>query len=200
MAVNSIWTPNTMIGGAMNVISTGKGSGGGGTAFQLTTAEYASLLYLEQHYTSQTANKTYENIPTSYDAALRLYDKISKIKTKYANNAGINLLLQISIEGLKGAFNSYDLNARAIELGIQNLYLQEIIDAMHSEEYLHPAYADITGTFSITKSFELAPLFMYYIKYYGVPEVGVGFDPKKLMIILTALENSGIDPYGVGGT
>jgi hypothetical protein len=36
---------------------------------------------------------------------------------------------------------------------------------------------------------------MYYIKYYGVPEAGVGFDPKKLIIILNALENSGIDPY-----
>jgi len=193
MALNSVWTPNTTIGGAMNVVSTGKG--GGGTAFALTPVEYTSLLYLQQHYSSQTANKTYENIPTSYDAALRLYDRISKIKSQYTNNAGINLLLQISIEALKGAFNSYDLNARAIELGIQNLYLQEIIDAIHSEEYLNPAYADITGTFSMTKTFELAPLFMYYIKYYGVPEAGVGFDPKKLIIILNALENSGIDPY-----
>jgi hypothetical protein len=194
MALNSVWTPNTTIGGAMNVVYTGKGAGG--TAFALTPVEYASLLYLEQHYSSQTANKTYENIPTSYDAALRLYDRISKIKSQYTNNAGINLLLQISIEALKGAFNSYDLNARAIELGIQNIYLQEIIDKIHSEEYLNPAYADITGTFSMSKTFELAPLFMYYIKYYGVPEVGVGFDPKKLIIILNALENSGIDPYG----
>lgn len=193
MALNSVWTPNTTIGGAMNVVSTGKGAGG--TTFALTPVEYASLLYLEQHYSSQTANKTYENIPTSYDAALRLYDRISKIKSQYTNNAGINLLLQISIEALKGAFNSYDLNARAIELGIQNIYLQEIIDKIHSEEYLNPAYADITGTFSISKTFELAPLFMYYIKYYGVPEVGVGFDPNKLIIILNALENSGIDPY-----
>ena len=194
MALNSVWTPNTTIGGAMNVVSTGKG--GGGMAFQLTTTEYASLLYLEQHYSSQTANKTYENIPTSYDAALRLYEKISKIKYQYTNNAGINLLLQISIEALKGAFNSYDLNARAIELGIQNIYLQEIIDQIHSEQYVNPAYADITGTFAITKTFELAPLFMYYIKYYGVPQNGVGFDPKKLIIVLNALENSGIDPYG----
>jgi len=196
MALNSVWTPNTTIGGAMNVVYTGKGGGGGGMAFALTPAEYASLLYLEQHYSSQTANKTYENIPTSYDAALRLYDRISKIKSQYTNNAGINLLLQISIESLKGAFNSYDLNARAIELGIQNIYLQEIINTIHTQEFLNPAYADITGTFSMTKTFELAPLFMYYIKYYGVPEVGVGFDPKKLIIILNALENSGIDPYG----
>jgi hypothetical protein len=195
MALNSIWTPNTTIGGAMNVVSTGKG-GGGGMAFQLTAAEYASLFYLEQHYTSQTANKTYENIPTSYDAALRLYEKISKIKYQYTNNAGINLLLQISIEALKGAFNSYDLNARAIELGIQNIYLQEIIETIHRQENLNPAYADITGTLSMTKTFELAPLFMYYIKYYGVPEVGVGFDPQKLIVVLNALENSGIDPYG----
>jgi hypothetical protein len=196
MAVNSIWTPNTTIGGAMNVISTGKGGGGGGGVFKLTDMEYASLLSLEQQYTSQTANKTYENIPTSYDAALRLYDKISKIKSKYSNNSGINLLLQISIEALKGAFNSYDLNARAIELGIQNIFLQEIIEAFHTEENLNAAYADITGTLSMTKTFELSPLFMYYIKYYGVPESGVGFDPNKLIIILTALENSGIDPYG----
>ena len=198
MVLNSVWTPNTTIGGAMNVVSTGKGGGGGGTAFQLTNLEYAALVYLQQNYSSQTANKTYENIPTSYDAALRLYDKISKIKSQYTDNAGINLLLQISIEALKGSFNSYDLNARAIELGIQNQYLQEIIDQIHSEEYLNPAYADITGTFAMTKTFELAPLFMYYIKYYGVPQPGVGFDPKKLIIILTALENSGIDPYGGG--
>lgn len=197
MAINSIWTPNTTIGGAMNVITTGRGgSGSGGVAFKLSDREYASLLLLEQKYTSQTANKTYENIPTNYDAALRLYDKISKIKSKYIDNTGINLLLQISIEALKGAFNSYDLNARSIELGIQNIFLQEIIEAFHTKENLNAAYADITGTLSITKTFELSPLFMYYIKYYGVPEAGVGFDPNKLIVILTALENSGIDPYG----
>jgi hypothetical protein len=45
------------------------------------------------------------------------------------------------------------------------------------------------------QTFQLAPLFRYYIRLYGVPEPGVGFDATKLALILTAMENSGIDPY-----
>jgi hypothetical protein len=48
----------------------------------------------------------------------------------------------------------------------------------------------------MVQTFELAPLFTYYIKMYGIPAPGVGFDPVKLNIVLTALENMGIDPYG----
>ena len=188
----AVWSPNSSLGGAMNVIAT---ITTGGTAFNLTKAEYAVLRTIEQDYTSQTANRTYENIPTSFVQYLRLYQQVLKLQTTYKTNANLEILLKITSEALTGALNSYGLNAQAIELGVQNVYLQGVIEELLSNQNSFTAYADITGTIGMAKTFVLAPLFMYYIKQYGLPEPGVGFEPNKLAIILTALENSGIDPY-----
>ena len=189
----TVWNPNSSLGGAMNVIATTATVGG--ITFQLTTDEFASLQKVERNYTSHTANRTYENIPTNFIEYLKLYQQILKLKTKYNKNAGIDLLLQITAEALTGALNSYGLNTQAIELNVQNSYLQGVIEELLSQENVKTAYADVVGTLSMSKTFVLAPLFMYYMKQYGVPEPGVGFDPTRLAIILTALENSGIDPY-----
>jgi hypothetical protein len=193
---NTVWSPNSALGGAMNVIQiAGTGTGGGGATFQLTTAEYNALQTIEQNYTSQTANQTYENVPTSFINYLKLYQQVLTLQTTYRTNAGLELLLKITGEALTGSLNAFGLNTQNVELGVQNTYLQGVIEEMLSQQNVNSAYADITGTMSMDKTFALAPLFMYYIKQYGVPEPYVGFDPNRLVIVLTALENSGIDPY-----
>lgn len=168
---------------------------GAGGAFKLTPFELALLRKVEQNYTSHTANRTYENIPTSFIEYLKLYQQILLLRATYKQNAGLDILLQITGEALTGALNSYGLNTQAIEIGVQNTYLQGVIEELLSQQNVKTAYSDITGTISMAKTFVLAPLFMYYMKQYGVPDPGVGFDPNKLVLILTALENSGIDPY-----
>lgn len=170
-------------------------TGTGGVAFKLTPLELALLRKVEQNYTSHTANRTYENIPTSFIEYLKLYQQILLLRATYKQNAGLDILLQITGEALTGALNSYGLNTQAIEIGVQNTYLQGVIEELLSQQNVKTAYSDITGTISMAKTFVLAPLFMYYMKQYGVPDPGVGFDPNKLVLILTALENSGIDPY-----
>ena len=170
-------------------------TGAGGGAFKLTPFELALLRKVEQNYTSHTANRTYENIPTSFIEYLKLYQQILLLRATYKQNAGLDILLQITGEALTGALNSYGLNTQAIEIGVQNTYLQGVIEELLSQQNVKTAYSDITGTISMAKTFVLAPLFMYYMKQYGVPDPGVGFDPNKLVLILTALENSGIDPY-----
>jgi hypothetical protein len=187
----TVWSPNSSLGGAMNVIATITA----GTSFKLTNAEYAVLRTIEQDYTSHTANRTYENIPTSFIQYLKLYQQVQKLQTTYRTNANLTILLTITSEALTGALNSYGLNTQAIELGVQNTYLQNVIEELLSNQNVYSAYSDVTGTIGMNKTFVLAPLFMYYIKQYGLPEPGAGFDPNRLSIILTALENSGIDPY-----
>ena len=190
----TVWTPNSSLGGALNVTTTTT-TGAGGGAFKLTPFELALLRKVEQNYTSHTANRTYENIPTSFIEYLKLYQQILLLRATYKQNAGLDILLQITGEALTGALNSYGLNTQAIEIGVQNTYLQGVIEELLSQQNVKTAYSDITGTISMAKTFVLAPLFMYYMKQYGVPDPGVGFDPNKLVLILTALENSGIDPY-----
>ncbi len=189
----TVWTPNSSLGGALNVTTTTTTGAGG--AFKLTPFELALLRKVEQNYTSHTANRTYENIPTSFIEYLKLYQQILLLRATYKQNAGLDILLQITGEALTGALNSYGLNTQAIEIGVQNTYLQGVIEELLSQQNVKTAYSDITGTISMAKTFVLAPLFMYYMKQYGVPDPGVGFDPNKLVLILTALENSGIDPY-----
>ena len=190
-STRTVWTPNSSLGGALNILYFATGGG----AIKLTDVEYGFLRRIEQEYTSQTANRTYENIPTSFIEYLKLYQQVLKLKTKYRKNRYIDILLQITAEALTGALNSYGLNTHAIEIDVQNTYLQNVIEELLSKQNVHTAYSDICGTISMSKTFKLAPLFTYYIKQYGLPAPGVGFDPKRLAIILTALENSGIDPY-----
>jgi hypothetical protein len=82
-----------------------------------------------------------------------------------------------------------------VELEIQNEWyqsqLQQIINGINVKE----VFDENTGTLVMARTFELAPLFRYYIRFYGIPEQGVGFDPAKLNVVLAALEALGIDPY-----
>jgi len=186
----TVWTPNTSLGGAVNVSKPSVG-----TAFNFTTSEFATFNTVEQNYTYPMSNRRYENIPTGFTDYLILYQTL--VSTQYTNrkNTSLNLLIQIAIDALTGAINSYGLNALNVELDVQNTYLQNTIEELLSQQNVQPAYSDTTGTLDMTKTLVLAPLFAYYINIYGIPEPGVGFDPNRLSVVLTALQNSGIDPY-----
>lgn len=183
---------------------TGIGSGGGncsvvvgsGSETELTNLELETLAKIEQFYTSRMASKNYANIPTDFTAYLKLYDIVYRAQNKYHSNRALALLFQITHEGLTGSMNAYGLNTLNIELTVQNTYLQGVLEEIISGVNVTKAFDQNVGTLAMKRSFELAPLFQYYIKIYGLPAPGAGFDPVKLNLVLTALENSGIDPYG----
>jgi ABC-type multidrug transport system fused ATPase/permease subunit len=146
-------------------------------------------------YTSQLAAKTYTNIPVDLSKYLRLREIARKAHIKYSANSALAVLFQITVDAITGSINAYGLNKLNIEVQVQNNYLQTTIEEVISGVNVTKAFDENTGTISMTKTFELAPLFRYYISLYGMPEIGVGFDPVKLALVLTALEKSGIDPY-----
>jgi hypothetical protein len=141
------------------------------------------------------SNRTYENIPTDFVDYLRLYQLVTRVLNTNRSNTSLAVLLQITLDGLTGALNSYGLNTTNVELEVQNVYLQGTIEEMLSQQNVQTTYTNTSGTLDMTKTLVLAPLFVYYIQLYGVPEPGAGFDPGKLSIVLNALENNGIDPY-----
>jgi hypothetical protein len=168
---------------------------GGGNNVQLTALELESLHIIEQLYTSNLSSKNYVAIPTDFTAYLRLFDVVYRAQSKYAANPALALLFQITTEALTGAMNAFELNALNVELAVNNSYLQGVIDELLSGINRKKVLGENTGNISMRQTFELAPLFKYYIKIYGMPAPGAGFDPVKLNLVLTALENSGIAPY-----
>lgn len=163
---------------------------------QVTDAELESLREIEEYYTSNLAGKTYTQIPTDFTRYLKLFDIVNKARIKYHGNTALSLLFQITTEGLTGSMNAFGLNTLNVELEIQNTWYQEQLQEIINGVNVNPAFDQNTGTLSMMQTFELAPLFTYYIKMYGIPLPGAGFDPVKLNIVLTALENMGINPYG----
>jgi hypothetical protein len=126
---------------------------------------------------------------------LQLREVAEKARIKYSSNSALEVLFQITVDGITGAINTYGLNMQNIETQVQNTYLQGVIQEIINGVNVNKAFDRNVGTFSMSQNFSLAPLFRYYIGLYGVPAPGVGFDPTKLSLVLTALENSGIDPY-----
>lgn len=169
--------------------------GGGGGSISITLLELESLRTIQTLYTSQLASKNYANIPVDLTKYLKLREIASKAQIKYKSNAALSVLFQITVDGITGTINAYGLNTLNIETQVQNAYLQGVIEEIINGINVTKAFDENVGTLSMSKTFELAPLFRYYISLYGVPEIGVGFDPIKLALVLTALQNSGIDPY-----
>ena len=176
-------------------INYGDPGGGGGSGISITLLELESLRTIQTLYTSQLANRNYANIPIDLTKYLKLREIASKAQIKYKSNAALAVLFQITVDGITGTINTYGLNTLNIETQVQNTYLQGVIEEIISGINVTKAFDENVGTLSMSKTFELAPLFRYYISLYGVPEIGVGFDPVKLALVLTALQNSGIDPY-----
>jgi hypothetical protein len=170
----------------------GSESGGGSS---ITTFELPSLLMIQQLYTVNLADKTYYNIPVDLPQYLKLRSVAYNAIEKYKDNAALSVLFKITVDGITGAINAYGLNTSNTETQVQNLYLQSVLQEILNGVNVRKAFDETSGTLEMKQTFQLAPLFRYYISLYGVPEPGVGFDPVKLSLVLTAMENSGIDPY-----
>lgn len=187
---------NSVLGmNASKNINYGDPGGGGSGGISITLLELESLRTIQTLYTSQLANRNYANIPIDLTKYLKLREIASTAQIKYKSNAALAVLFQITVDGITGTINTYGLNTLNIETQVQNTYLQGVIEEIISGINVTKAFDENVGTLSMSKTFELAPLFRYYISLYGVPEIGVGFDPVKLALVLTALQNSGIDPY-----
>ena len=175
-------------------------SGGGGTSsdvLDFLTSSYLSILHIiETQYGANMANKTYENIPSNYNAYTELVSNLKIIQTKTTNST-LTLLLKIAEDTLVGAVNSYTLYG-------DNLLLQ--VDKSNLEKRVNDILTDkntklVENTFSysnmsVQKTFKLAAVFNYYIMIYGLPAPGVGFDPVKITFLVNILTEKGIDPYG----
>jgi hypothetical protein len=174
----------------------GGGDGGGaGSNMSITSFELQSLLSIQQLYTVNLADKTYSNIPVDFPQYLKLRSVAYNAIDKYKDVPALSVLFKITVDGITGAINAYGLNVSNTETQVQNLYLQNTLQEIINGVNVQKAFDETSGTLSMKQTFQLAPLFRYYISLYGVPEPGVGFDPVKLSLVLTAMENSGIDPY-----
>jgi len=161
----------------------------------ITYDELKALTSIQTLYTAHLADKSYQNISIDFTKYLKLRSVANDSVLKYKKNEALSLLFQITVDAITGAINSYGLNTLNTETKIQNLYLQKTLEEIINGINVQTAFNENTGTLSMQQSFQLAPLFRYYIKLYGLPLSSVGFDPVKLALVLTAMENSGIDPY-----
>ncbi len=172
------------------------GGGGGGNTTTITTAELEALYDIQRLYTAHLANRTYEQIPVDYSQYLELRLVAETARIKYSvTQPSLSLLFQITVDGITGALNAFGLNNLYIDTSVQNTYLQGVLEEIINGVNVNKAFDQNTSTIHMSRSFELAPLFRYYIALYGVPDPGVGFDPTKLALVLKALEHNGIDPY-----
>lgn len=169
--------------------------GGGGGGISITNAELQSLYTIQTLYTLNLANRTYTNIPVDFTQYLKLRNIANNAIQKYKSNPALSILFQITVDGITGAINAYGLNTLNTETQVQNIYLQGVLQEIINGVNVTKAFDETSGTLAMKQTFQLAPLFRYYISMYGVPAPGIGFDPVKLALVLTALESSGIDPY-----
>jgi hypothetical protein len=194
---NPVYTGGTTDGGG------GLGGGGGGGGFiggsndltLITEDNLVSFRNIGALYSSNMANKRYEQIPHDYNLYVELYVMVEKVKQKIKNQKLLTLV-QIVEDALVGSINSYALYGYNISLNLDKVGLKKTIDDILSgknEKVVEMAQA--SGQLNITKSFKLAPVFNYYIIIYGMPAYGAGFDPVKINFLVDILKSKGINPY-----
>lgn len=152
-----------------------------------------SINTIDTYYTSNMANRGYEDIPGSdLTGSLELYDEVGK-QYDLATNDNLRTLLKITLDGLTGAINGYALFTQSLTMAIKNDRLEKRIEDILSGKNEKSVITDTCGGFGLTKTFTLAPLYSYYIAAFGMPAFGVGFDIDKLSLMKKVLEAAGID-------
>ena len=74
-------------------------------------------------------------------------------------------------------YTSYAYNE--IKVALLNKRIREIL----SEKNTQHTADNVSGQFTATQTFTMAPIFSYYVYLYGLPEFGVGFDPMKMAFL-----------------
>ena len=176
---------------AMQSVSTGTSE-----ELAFLSAYYLEIInFIRLNYSNKIANRDYENIPTDYTQFTNLTKTLDEIRSK-TTNSSILALLQIAEDTLRGAFNSLALHGDNLLLQIENNDLQTTINDILSNKNVATTQSTVSGSsITLTKTFQLAAVFNYYIRIYGAPAEGEGFDPVKIAFLIYTLEENGIDPY-----
>jgi hypothetical protein len=161
---------------------------------QLSQETLNALNIIETNYTSHLANKSYSDISNSYITYSNLFSMISKLQLT-TTDPTLSVLLQITTDGLTGAMNTIGLSTSIIEANVKNILLQNQINAFESTYNQKNVISNTSGEYQITKTFNLAPIYSYYILLYGIPFANQGFDPNKIATLEPILINLGITPY-----
>lgn len=171
---------------------------GTGTSQELDflTQYYIDIIKLIQtDYSSKIANQTYEAIPTDFSQYTNLIKEVQDMRTK-TTNSSVLLLLQIAEDTLRGAFNSLSLYGDNLLLQLDKADLQkQVADILSDKNVTTTQPAIASNSMTLTQTFQLAPVFNYYIRIYGAPLQGQGFDPVKIAFLIYTLEQNDIDPY-----
>jgi hypothetical protein len=162
----------------------------------IISSTFANILSLiETLYSSNAANKTYENIPNSYTQYATL---LTSVQDEIATNTNeeIAVLLRIAEDTLQASINLYTLYGENVLLQVDKSTLetqvQDLINAVNVEEV---STSTNTSSLTLTQTFKLANVFNYYIMIYGMPVTGEGFNPVKVAYLVDILSANGIDPY-----
>ena len=199
----SLFTNNTVFSNTRSLINpisfaTAVQTIGTGTSQELDflTQYYMDIIRLIQtDYSSKIANQTYEAIPTDYSQYTNLVKEVQDMRSK-TTNASVLLLLQIAEDTLRGAFNSLSLYGDNLLLQLDKADLQKQIADILSDKNVTTVQSSMsTNNMTLTQSFQLAPVFNYYIRIYGTPLQGQGFDPVKIAFLIYTLQENGVDPY-----
>ena len=199
----SLFTNNTVFSNTRSLINpisfaTAVQTIGTGTSQELDflTQYYMDIIRLIQtDYSSKIANQTYEAIPTDYSQYTNLVKEVQDMRSK-TTNASVLLLLQIAEDTLRCAFNSLSLYGDNLLLQLDKADLQKQIADILSDKNVTTVQSSMsTNNMTLTQSFQLAPVFNYYIRIYGAPLQGQGFDPVKIAFLIYTLQENGVDPY-----
>ena len=171
---------------------------GTGTSQELEflTQYYIGIIRLIQtDYSSKIANQTYESIPTDFSQYTNLVKEVQEMRSQ-TTNASVLLLLQIAEDTLRGAFNSLSLYGDNLLLQLDKADLQKQVADILSDKNVTSIQSSMsTNNMTLTQSFQLASVFNYYIRIYGAPLQGQGFDPVKIAFLIYTLQENGVDPY-----
>ena len=159
-----------------------------------TAENFDALNKIHKFYTTPLGNQNYSDIPDNYLEYSELYSTISNLQLQ-TSNKNIKLLLKITCEGLTGAIHSFGLDKSIIELNIQNILLNNKLQSILTNKNEQFALDNTDKKYNLQKTFNLAPIYSYYITIFGLPDKGKGFDPIKIQSLLSILQKYNINPY-----
>ena len=146
----------------------------------ITAEQLIALNDIFNSYTSLLANKSFESIPNNYTQYTQILMQLKSIQIADPN---LQLFIQIAENSLTGSMNvgsmytSYAYNE--IKVALLNKRIREILSDKNTQQTAN----NVSGQFTATQTFTMAPIFSYYVYLYGMPEFGVGFEPSKMAFL-----------------
>jgi hypothetical protein len=146
----------------------------------ITTEQLASLKQVHNYYTIFLEGKQYQRISSNYVNYINLLNAVNSINVA---DPKLQILIQIAKDGLIGSLNSVSIYNQFAFKEIALIELNNQIVEILSKKNRQQALNSATSTMHGVQCLKLSPLFSYYIKLYGFPKFGVGFDPVKLAFL-----------------